>query len=120
VIWTRVLPRAAPVNMPGFTYTVENRKLYFMFLDTPKNTENVDINNFEVRKLLDYNSVTGQNLICISVNRDGVLNRSLLSVNEKKTANFIPFDKIENSSDHSSVYRLINGKKEQYALFDFK
>lgn len=118
VIWTRVIPRST-YTIAGFAYAIKNKNFYFMTLENPKNIETVDIDNFEIKKVRTFSVATGQNLVCYALNKEGKLSRSLLSINEKRTANFIPSG-IENLSSRSSVYQLINGKMEQFALFDFK
>lgn len=121
VLWTKAVPRHAPNDITSFSYAYRNKTIYFLFLDSKKNIADIDINNFEIRNVADFNSPFGQNLICISIGKTGNLKRNVVGVMEKKTPIYLP-EETENLSK-KSIYHFrdeINGKKEQYVSFDFK
>lgn len=120
VIWTKVLPRSKMPYHPGFVYAFEKGNLFFIFLDNPKNIEGIaDINNFLVKKIKDQGGITGANIVCMSITKEGALKRTVLGKNEKDTANFIP-DYITNLSEEPPILNLKNRDKEQYIRFEFQ
>ncbi len=119
VIWTKALPRGQMLSHQGFVYAFEKGSLFFIFLDNPKNLENVpDINNFLVKKIKDQGAVTGANIVCMSISKDGALKRTVIGKDEKDKANFIP-DYITNLSEQPPILNLKNRDKEQYIRFEF-
>lgn len=118
-LWTKVIPRHAPNNYTPYCYTYKNKTLYFLFLDSSKNMEDIDITNFELKKIASFGSPFGQNLICFSINKAGGLKRSIVETVNKKTPNFIP-QTTENLGRKSYAYHYVNDRKEQYVLFNFK
>ena len=120
VIWTKALPRSKMPYHPGFVYAFEKGSLFFIFLDNPKNMESVpDINNFLVKKIKDQGGITGANIVCVSITKEGALNRTVLGKDEKDKANFIP-DYIINLSEEPPILNLKNRDKEQYIRFEFQ
>jgi hypothetical protein len=118
VIWTKVLPREGISSSSAFAYAYENGKLFFIYLDNPKNMENVNIKEFNIKDVKSLSAVTGAHVICISISKEGDLARTLLSENEKDTANFNP-ETYDNLSEQPPVYNLKNRDKEKFVRFDF-
>ncbi len=130
VIWTQVVPRSADVQRPAFAYAVKGKQFFFVLLDNKKNMEKIDPNNFSFKDVKGYSASTGQNVMCFKINERGEMSRTLLSVNDFATTNFIPpvpseselvinTDAIQDLSN-APVYLYTNMKKEQFVRFKFE
>jgi hypothetical protein len=119
VVWTKVLPRKGVNVNSAFAYAFENGKLYFIYLDHPKNMEGVNINDFSVKDVKGLSAVTGANVISMSIDKDGELTRTLLNTNERDSANFST-DTYDYLSGQPPIYNLKNRDKEKFIRFEFK
>lgn len=118
LIWCKPLPRGKGLIdlAHGFSYSIHNKKLYLIYTDDPHNME-LDANNFEVKKVKLKSSITGANVVSVTIDDSGNIQQKILSVNEKTTANFNPED-IDNLAESAPIYNLKNRDKEQFVRFE--
>ena len=82
---------------------------------------NVDVNDFsyyDVLAVIDFNVA---NVVCLSVNKAGEINRQLLLSNDSKTTNLSFNGYIDNLNKQAPIYNLKNenGTKEKFIRFNF-
>jgi hypothetical protein len=109
--WMKVIPKFT-VNLNDFNYIVKNNTIYLVYLDHPNNIKDIDINNYNPKKVEKVKNIDEANVVCTSIDDKGNLFRKELFLNNELF--YLP--SIENIIINNSelLIRLSRGKKGRF------